>query len=77
MFAKLPPVVGHASRVRVFSYSSYFMFKGHSMAIGFNPNHRSGSKAGWTMLSIVKRLVSLSVLFPETVVLGLDISPGV
>ena len=33
----------HAPRGIGFSYSSYFMLKGHSMAIGFDPNHRVGS----------------------------------
>ena len=54
------------SRSRVFSYYSYFMLKGHSMAIGFSPNHRAGSKAVWTVLLTVKRPVSLFVLVPKT-----------
>ena len=29
----------HAPRGRGFSYSGYFMLKGHSMAIGFGPNY--------------------------------------
>ena len=33
----------HSPRGRGFSYSSYFMLKGSSMAIGFGPNHRPGS----------------------------------
>ena len=45
VFAELPLVVAHTSRGMVFSYSSYFMLKGHSMAIGFNLNRRAGSKA--------------------------------
>ena len=58
VFAELPQVVAHASRGRAFSYSSYFMLKGHSMAIGFNPNRRSGSKAIWTMLLTIERPIS-------------------
>ena len=42
---ELPRVITHASRGRVFSYSSYFMLKGHSLAIGFSPNRRASSKA--------------------------------
>ena len=57
-FTELPHVVAHASRGRVFSYSSYFMLKGHSMAIGFSPNRRVGSKAVWTVLLTIKRPVS-------------------
>ena len=33
----------HAPRVRGFSYLVYFILTGHSMAIGFGPNHRAGS----------------------------------
>ena len=55
---ELPRVIIHASRGRVFSYSSYFMLKGHSLAIGFSPNRRASSKAVWTMLLIVKRPIS-------------------
>ena len=33
----------HAPRARGFFYSIYSMLKGHSMAIGFDPNHRVGS----------------------------------
>ena len=58
VFAELPRVVAHASRGRVFSYSSYFILKGHSMAIGFSPNHRVGLKAVWTVLLTIGRLVS-------------------
>ena len=68
MFAELPRVVAHALRGKVFSYSSYFMLKGHSMAIGFKPNRRAGSKAVWTMLLTVKRPVSWSVLVPGTAI---------
>ena len=60
-------VVVHASRGRVFSYSSYFMLKGHSMAIGFNPNSRAGSKAVWSVLLTIERPISWSVLFLRTV----------
>ena len=38
VFAELPRVVAHASRGSVFSNSSYFMLKDHSMVIGFSPN---------------------------------------
>ena len=44
VFAKLPRVVAYTSRCRVFSYSSYFMLKGHAMAIEFSPNRRASSK---------------------------------
>ena len=60
MFTEFPQVVAHALRGRVFSYSSYFMLKGHSMAMGFSPNHRAGSKEVWTVLLTIKRLVSWS-----------------
>ena len=33
----------HTSRGRGFSYSGYFMLKGHSMAIGFGLNCMAGS----------------------------------
>ena len=33
----------HSPIGRGFSYSGYFMLKGHSMAIGFGPNRRPGS----------------------------------
>ena len=33
----------HAPRGMGFSYSVYFMLTGHSMAIGFGPNHKAGS----------------------------------
>ena len=42
VFAELPRVVAYTSRGRVFFYSSYFMLKGHSMAIAFSPNRRAG-----------------------------------
>ena len=77
MFVELPWVVAHASRGRVFSYSSYFMLKGHSMAIGFSPNRRAGSKAVKTVLLIIKRQVSLSVLVPGTTISGLVMGLGV
>ena len=77
VFAEFPRVVAHASRGRVFSYSSYFLLKGHSMAIGFSPNRRAGSKAVWTVLLTVKRPVSWSVLVPETAVSGLVMGPSV
>ena len=77
MFAELPRVVARASRGRVFSYSSYFMLKGHSMAIGFSPNRKAGSKAVWTVLLTVKRPVSWSVLVPGIAVSGLVMGPGV
>ena len=67
MFTELPRVVAHASRGKVFSYSSYFMLKGQSMAIGFNPNRRAGSKEVWTVLLTIERPVSWSVLAPGTV----------
>ena len=77
VFAELPRVFTHASRGRVFSYSSYFMLKGHSMAIGFNPNRRAGSKAVWIVLLTVKSPVSWFVLVLGTSVLGLVMGPGV
>ena len=76
VFAELLQVVAQASRGRVFSYSSYFMLKGHSMAIQFRPNRRAGSKAVWTVLLTVKRPVSWSVLVPKTAVSGLVMGPG-
>ena len=33
----------HAPRGRGFSYSGYYMLKGHSMATGFGLNHRASS----------------------------------
>ena len=66
-----------APRGRVFSYSSYFMLKGHSMAIGFSPNSKGSSKAVWTMLLTVKRQISWSVLVPETAISGLVMGPSV
>ena len=33
----------HTPRGRGFSCSGYFMLKGHSIAIGFDPNYRVGS----------------------------------
>ena len=77
MFAELSRVVAHASRSRVFSYSSYFMLKGHSMAIGFNHNRRVGSKTVWTVLLTIERPVSWPVLVPRIVVSGLVMGPGV
>ena len=62
---------------RVFSYSSYFMLKNHSMAIGFIPNRRASSKAVWTLLLTIKRSVSWSVLVPRTAVSGLVMGLGV
>ena len=47
------------------------------MAIGFSPNRRASSKAVWTMLLIVKRPISWSVLVPRTTVSGLVMGPGV
>ena len=67
VFTELPRVVAHASRGKVFSYSSYFMLKGHSMAIGFSPNYRVGLKAVWIVLLTIERPVSWSVLVPGTV----------
>ena len=66
-----------APRGRVFSYFSYLMLKGHSMAIGFNPNGRASSKAVWTVLLTVKRPISWSSLVPRTAVLGFVMGPGV
>ena len=66
-----------ASRGSVFFYSSYFILKGHSMAIGFSPNHRAGSKAVWTVLLTVKRPISCFVLVPGTIVSGLVMGPSV
>ena len=77
MFAELPRVVTHASRGRVFSYSSYFMIKGHSTAIGFSPNRRASSKAVWTMLLKIEIPVSWFVLVPGTSVSGLVMGPVV
>ena len=77
MFAELPPVVSHTSRCRVFSYSSYSMLKGHSMAIGFNPNCGASSKVVWTVTLTIERLISWSVLVPRTSVSGLVMGPGV
>ena len=66
-----------APKGRVFSYSSYFMLKGHSMAIGFSPNRRADSTKVWTMLLTVKRLVSWSILVPRTIVSRLVMGLGV
>ena len=66
-----------APRCKVFSYYGYFMLKGHSMAIGFSPNLRDGSKAVWTVLLTVKRSVSWFVLVLGTVVSGLVMGLGV
>ena len=77
MFAELRRVVDHVLRGRVFFYSSYFMLKGHSMAIGFSPNRRAGLKAVWIMLLTVKRPVSWFVLVPMIAVLGLVMGPGI
>ena len=74
---ELPRVVSHALRGRVFYYSSYFMLTGRSMAIGFSPNRRVGSKAVWIVLLTIERQVSLSILVPETFVSGLVMSLGV
>ena len=77
VFAELPRVVAHALRGRVFYYSSYFMLKGCSMAIGFSLNHRPGSKAVWTMLLTIKRPVSWFILVSSTAILGLVMGLGV
>ena len=77
VFAELPRVVAHASRGRVFSYSSYFMLKGHSIAIGFSPNRRAGSKAVWILLLTINRPVSWSILVPSIFISGLVMGPGV
>ena len=47
------------------------------MAIGLNPNRKASSKAVWTVLLIVKRPVSWSVLVPGTAISGLVMGPGV
>ena len=77
MFAKLPRVIAHALRGRVFYYSSYLMLKGRSMAIGFSPNRRTSSKVIWTMLLTIERLVSWYVLVPGTAISGLVMGLGV
>ena len=77
MFAKLPWVVAHASRSRVFSYSSYFMLKGHLTTIEFSSNRRASSKAVWTMLLTVKRPISWSILVLGTAFSRLVMGPCV
>ena len=58
VFAKLPQVVAHASRGRIFSYFSYFMLAGEPMAIGFSPNRRASSKVVWIVLLTIERTIS-------------------
>ena len=77
VFAELSQVVARALRGRVFSYSSYFMLKGHSMAIMFSPNRRASSKEVWTVLLRVKRSISRSVLVLGISVARLVMGPGV
>ena len=77
MFAELPQVVSHTSRGRVFSYSSYSMLKGHSMANGFSPNRRVSSNVVWTVSLTIERLIYWFVLVPRTTVSGLVMGPGV
>ena len=47
------------------------------MAIGFIPNRKASSKVVWTMLLIIKRPISWSVLVLSTAVSGLVMGLGV